>query len=85
MNKKILGLALACSLLGACSEPCSEEVLKEKMEEITVKMQELAASGDMGKLMEFTQKAQRIGQSMQGNGDHMEAACEAADAILDEL
>ncbi len=84
MNKKILGLVVACSFLGACSEPCSEEVLKEKMEEITVKIQELAASGDMGKLMEFSQKAQKIGQKMQG-GEHMEEACEAVDALLAEL
>jgi hypothetical protein len=35
--------------------------------------------------MEFSQKAGRISQSMQGGGDNLQAACDAADDLLDEL
>lgn len=84
MNKKNIIAISGLLALGACSQPCTEEVLQEKSVEIAEKIQKMATSGDMGKLMELTQKAQKISQSM-GDGDNIEQACEAADELLAEL
>jgi outer membrane murein-binding lipoprotein Lpp len=83
--KLTLAAMTAVLTLSGCGSECNEEVLKEKMQEITVKVQDLAATGDLSKLMEFSQKAGRISQSMQGGGDNLQAACDAADDLLDEL
>ena len=79
--KLTLAAMTAVLTLSGCGSECNEEVLKE----ITVKVQDLAATGDLSKLMEFSQKAGKISQSMQGGGDNLQAACDAADDLLDEL
>ncbi|TDR22800.1 hypothetical protein [Marinicella litoralis] len=84
-NIKLMLLAMIAVLgLSGCGSECTEEDLKAKLLELSEKVQGLAASGDMTKLIEFSQKANQISQSMQG-GDDIQAACEAADDLLDEL
>ena len=71
--------------LSGCGSECTEESLKEKLQDISVKVQDLAASGDVSKLMELSMKASKISQTMQGGGENLQAACDAADELLDEL
>lgn len=85
---KLRNLALAAvAVVGfsGCSSTCTEDELQKKLMEITAKVQELATSGDMGKLMEFSKKANDISQGMKGGEDDLQAACEAADELLSEL
>ena len=87
MRKMIRSLMLptvAVLSLSACGSECTEEELGEKLQEISTKVQNLAASGDMAKLMEFSQKASKISNLSQGDSD-LQAACQAADDLLDEL
>lgn len=77
--------AVAVVGFSGCSSTCTEDELQQKLMEVTTKVQELATSGDMGKLMEFSKKANEIGQAMQGSQDDLQAACEAADELLSEL
>ncbi|MCB1582723.1 MAG: hypothetical protein R3E90_16025 [Marinicella sp.] len=82
-NMLLAGVAVV-GLVG-CGSDCTEQELQDKLMEITTKVQELAASGDMGKLMEFSKKANEIGQAMKGSKDELQAACQAADELLSEL
>jgi len=73
-------------LLGGCGSKCDEEALKAKQEEIKQKMMQVVASGDMNKIMGLTQKMQKIAASASASDkDNLQAACEMADEILDEL
>lgn len=83
--KNIILASVAAVALAGCGSACTEEELQEKLMDITAKVQELATSGDMAKLMEFSQKANKISQGMKGSQDDMQAACEAADELLSEL
>lgn len=82
--KYLLIPVFAVVSLSGCGSECTEDDLKDKLQELSVKVQGLAASGDVTKLMEFSQKANQISKSMQGDND-IQAACEAADDLLDEL
>lgn len=82
--KFILVSSVAILGLSGCGSECTEEDLKDKLQEISAKVQEMAASGDMAKLMEFSQKASKISQPKQGD-NNIQAACDAADDLLDEL
>lgn len=88
MKKTTLNIALTSALLAfglsGCGSDCSEESLKEKSEEISKKVEALAAAGDMQKMMEFAGKAMQISSAMQ-DSDDLQAACDAADELLDEL
>lgn len=86
MKKIKVGLLSMVAVFGlsGCGSDCTEEELKEKLQELTVEIQGLAADGDMSKLMEFSQKAQKISQTTQDE-DNIQAACEAVDELLDEL
>ncbi len=79
----LLSTVLVLGLSG-CGSECTEDDLKNKLQQVAVKVQALATSGDVTKLMEFSQKASRISQSTQGDSD-LQAACQAADDLLDEL
>lgn len=81
---KILLILVAVVVLTGCGSQCTEDDLKEKIQEVTVKVQALATSGDMGKLMEFSKRANEISKTMQG-GDDIQAACDAADELLNQL
>lgn len=70
--------------MSGCGSECTEQELQEKMQEMTVKIKDLAASGDMSKMLEFSTKAQKISASMQGE-DNIQAACEAVDDLMAEL
>ncbi len=83
-TKVFLVAVFAVCGLSACGSDCTEDDLKDKLQELSVKVQDLAASGDMAKLMEFSQKANQISQSMT-SGDDIQAACDAADDLLSEL
>jgi len=82
--KLLLISGVAVIALSGCGSACTEDDLKDKLQELSVKVQGLAASGDVSKLMEFSKKASEISKSMQ-DGNDIQAACEAADDLLDEL
>ena len=83
--KKSIGIAaLAIFSLSGCSSTCTEEDLRAKSMELAEKVQHLATSGDMGKLMSFSQKSMKISKAASEGGD-IQAACEAADELLAEL
>jgi len=72
-------------LLSGCGAPCSEEVLKDKMEEVSEKMQDILASGDMGKLMSIATFSQKLNKLQDADRDNLEPVCEAVDELLAEL
>lgn len=82
--KKIIITALAAITLSGCSSTCTEEDLQAKVMELSEKVQKMATSGDMNKLMELSQKSMKISQAAQ-KGDDLQAVCEAADELLAEL
>ena len=83
--KTTIGIAvLTIFSLSGCSSTCTEEDLQAKSMELAAKVQELATSGDMGKLMEFSQKSMKISKAASEGGD-IQAACEAADELLASL
>ncbi|WP_154222215.1 hypothetical protein [Marinicella rhabdoformis] len=84
MNYKIITLCLAATTISACSSTCTEEDLQAKAMELAEKVQKIAASGDMNKLMAFSQKSMKISKAAEA-GDDIQAACEAADELLSEL
>jgi outer membrane murein-binding lipoprotein Lpp len=77
--------AVAVVGFSGCSSTCTEDELQQKLLDITAKVQEMATSGEMAKLMEFSKKANEIGQAMKGSQDDLQAACKAADELLSEL
>lgn len=81
---KLMVVALSAVMLAACGSSCNEDVLKKKMTEITEKMQKATLSGDMSKIMSLSKKFQSISAKAAQSGD-MQAACDAADEILEEL
>ena len=83
--KQIILAVIAVLGLSGCSSTCTEEELQQKLMDITAKVQEMATSGDMGKLMEFSKKANEISQGMKGDSDDLQAACQAADDLLSEF
>ena len=84
MKIKILMLVASMTTLSACSSTCTEEDLQAKAMELAEKVQQLAASGDMNKLMAFSQKSMKISKAVEA-GEDIQAACEAADELLAEL
>lgn len=72
-------------LLSGCGQSCSEEVLKDKLEEVSEKMQEIMQSGDMGKLMSIAAYTQKLNNLQNVDQDNLEPACEAVDELLAEL
>ncbi len=71
------------TLLSACGgEPCNEETIKKKTQELTEKMPKLAMA-DPAKLTALTTKMMSIGQSVAS--DDIDAQCEALDEIMDEI
>ncbi|GEM_PF-2923093 len=76
---------VALAFLSACSSSCTEDDLKAKTEEIQQKMQNLATSGDINKMMQVAGKIREIASAAQGQDGDLQAACEMADEILDEL
>jgi len=87
MKKVLLIGLLAGSLvsLSGCDAPCTEEVLKDKLEEVSEKMQEIAQSGDMGKLMSIAAFSQKLNKLKDADRDNLEPACEAVDELLAEI
>ena len=74
---------LVITLLSACAgEPCTEELIKKKTQELTEKMSKLAMT-DPSKLTTLTTKMMTIGQQV--SGDDLDAQCEAMDEIIDEI
>ena len=87
MKRILLAAILTGSLLllSACDAPCNEEVLKSKLEEVGEKMQEIAESGDMGKLMAVAAFSQKLNKLKDADQDNLEPACEAVDELLAEI
>jgi outer membrane murein-binding lipoprotein Lpp len=83
--RNILLSGVAVVSFSGCASDCTEEELQEKLLKITSKVQELATSGDVAKLMDFSNKANEISQAMKGSKDDLQAACQAADELLVEL
>ncbi len=83
--KNIILVGVAVFGFSGCASNCTEEELQEKLMQITAKVQEIATTGDMGKLMELSKKANDISQGLKGSDDDLQAACTAADQLLDEL
>lgn len=86
--KKVLMIGLlAGSLvsLSGCDAPCSEEVLKDKLQEVSEKMQNIVESGDMGKLMSIAAYSQKLNKLRDVDEENLEPACEAVDELLAEL
>ncbi len=86
--KRISFLALIIvtlvSLTG-CDAPCTEEVLQDKLQEVSEKMQDIVESGDMGKLMSIAAYSQKLNKLRDVNKDNLEPACEAVDELMAEL
>lgn len=87
MKRILLAAVLTGSLLllSACDAPCTEEVLQDKLEEVSAKMQKIVESGDMGKLMSIAAYSQKLNKLRDVNKDNLEPACEAVDELLAEL
>ena len=83
--KGMVCATVAMVALSGCSSTCTEDEMQAKLLEITEKVQDIAATGDMGRLMELSKKANDIGMRMKGSEDDLQAACEAADELLSEL
>jgi len=82
---KVSALLLLMSGLSACGgSSCStKEDVAEKAEEFSEKMQSLAASGDVKKIMALTGKISSI-QKMSKNSDP-QAACDAMDELMEDM
>lgn len=81
----ILALTAAALLAGCTNEePCSEEILQKKTEELMGKMMEVAFT-QPEKIEALQSKMQDIGQRAQGTGNDLQAACKAVDEMLAEL
>lgn len=77
-------VAAGLSLTACGGSSCStKEDLEAKGLELAEKMQELAASGDMSKIMSMAGKMQKF-KSLTGDEDIAEA-CELIDELMDEL
>ena len=76
----IAGLSLTACGGSSCS---TEEDVKAKGKELTNKIQQLTAAGDVSKIMSLAGKMRKF-KSLAGNNDY-QAACEAMDELLDEL
>jgi hypothetical protein len=83
ITKTVLILIASVQLIG-CGEECTEETLNAKGEELTEKMQEVAASGDMKKIMGLAQKMGKF-KNLVNDPDNLQAACDAVDELLAEL
>ena len=71
------------TLLSACGgEPCTEDTIKMKTEELMEKMPKLAMA-DPNKLTALSAKMMKISQGV--SGDDLSAQCEAIDDIMDEI
>lgn len=79
----VVTLATTLSACGSSSSCSTQEDVKAKAEEMVVKFQDLAKSGDMTKVMALTGKMQKL-QSLGGSKDP-QAACDAMDDLMDEL
>jgi outer membrane murein-binding lipoprotein Lpp len=81
----VLALA-ATGFLAACNsdEACTEEVATRKANELTTKIQELAAS-DPAKLAELAPKVQELATKAAAGGDDLDATCRALDEMMAEL
>ena len=71
--------------LTGCDAPCTEEVLQDKLQEVSEKMQDIVESGDMGKLMSIAAYSQKLNKLRDVNKDNLEPACEAVDELMAEL
>ena len=87
MKKVLMAGLLAGALvsLSGCDAPCTEEVLQDKLEEVAAKMQEIAESGDMGKLMSIAAYSQKLNKLKDADRDNLKPACEAVDELLAEI
>lgn len=73
----------ALSLLAACGgEPCTEDSLKRKKDELMEKLPELAAADPM-KLSALAGKLTKI--SLPSSDNNLAAQCEAMDEIMEEI
>jgi outer membrane murein-binding lipoprotein Lpp len=81
----VLALA-ATGFLAACNsdEACTEEVATRKANELTTKIQELAAS-DPAKLAELAPKVQELATKAAAGVDDLDATCKALDEMMAEL
>ncbi len=79
-----LGVAVILATAG-CGSKCDEAALKAKHEEINSKMAKVIASGDISKIMGLTEKMKKISATAASGDNDLQAACEMADEILDEL
>ena len=81
----LLALA-AIGLLAACTgeEACTQEVATKKANDLTPKIQELAAT-DPAKLAELAPKVQELATKAAAGGEDMEATCKALDDMMAEL
>jgi len=87
MNRIVLAAILTGSLLllSACDAPCNEQVLESKLEEVGEKMQEIAESGDMGKLMKVAAFSQKLSKLQGADKNNLQPACDAVDELLAEI
>ncbi|KAA3638499.1 MAG: hypothetical protein DWP95_12550 [Proteobacteria bacterium] len=87
MKKSLLAVALLATtlFLSGCDAPCTEQVIKDKLEEVSEKIQKIAASGDMSKLMAIGTFSQKLNNLQDADRDNLEPVCEAVDELLAEL
>ncbi len=86
--KKILLASLMTGsllLLSGCGAPCNEQVLKDKMQIVTEKMQKIAESGDISKLMSLGKYSKELSGMQGANKDNLEPVCKAVDKLIAEL
>ena len=80
----ILALA-ALTFLSACrEEPCTTELAQKKATDLAARMQEIAASDPL-RLVDLAPKVKKLAAKASAQGDDLDAACKAMDALIAEL
>ena len=80
----ILALAATGFLASCGEEDCTQEVAGKKAIDLSMKLQDLAAS-DPAKLAEIAPKVQELAGKAAAGGDDLAATCKAMDAMMAEL
>ncbi len=81
---KIGAVIVLAIIMSGCGSSCStQDDVKAKAEEMIVKFQDLAKSGDVSKIMALTGKMQSLQSA--ASSQNPQAACDAMDDLMNEL
>ncbi len=86
MRSALFGMvALISGALSGCASSCDEDDLQVKMTEIEQRVQDMVSSGNLSKMMQVSGKIQKIVAAAPDGEQDLQAACDMADEILNEL